>query len=128
MDPHTGEIIAMAQLPSFDPNDYEAATDPDVYTNILVSGRYEMGSIMKPLTMAAGIDSGAITPQTTYDDTGCITVSGDKVCNFDFKARGVIPMGQILDQSLNVGAAWVATKTGYPTFTKYMNAYGFAQK
>jgi stage V sporulation protein D (sporulation-specific penicillin-binding protein) len=128
MDPHTGAIYAMAQEPSFDPNTYNLVTDPSIYTNILVSGRYEMGSIMKPLTMAAGIDSGAVTPATTYDDTGCATYSGYQVCNFDFKARNVIPMGQILDQSLNVGAAWVATKTGYPTFTKYMNAYGLGQK
>lgn len=128
MDPHTGAIYAMAQEPSFDPNTYSAVTDPSIYTNILVSGRYEMGSIMKPLTMAAGIDSGAVTPATTYDDTGCATYSGAKVCNFDFKPRNVIPMGQILDQSLNVGAAWVATKTGYPTFADYMKAYDLGQK
>ncbi|MDR3571499.1 MAG: penicillin-binding protein 2 [Candidatus Pacebacteria bacterium] len=127
MDAHTGEIIAMAQLPTFDPNNYQAATDPSVFTNKLVSDRYEMGSIMKPLTMAAGIDSGAVTASTTYDDTGCITVSKAKVCNFDFKARGVVPMGTILDYSLNVGASWVATKTGYPTFTRYMKSYGLGQ-
>lgn len=127
MDPHTGDIIAMAQLPSFNPNDYSNVNDQSVYQNTLVSGRYEMGSIMKPLTMAAGIDSGAITPETTYNDTGCTTYSGAKVCNFDLKSRGVIPMGQILDQSLNVGAAWVATKTGYPTFTQYMKGYQLGQ-
>src|SRR3989344_3886857 len=83
---------------------------------------------MKPLTMAAGIDSGAITARSVYDDTGCITVSTYKICNFDLKARGVIPMQEVLSQSLNLGAAFVATKTGYPTFTKYMKAYGFGQK
>jgi cell division protein FtsI/penicillin-binding protein 2 len=125
MDAKTGEIYAMGQLPTFNPNDYGTETDPGVYTNILVSGRYEMGSIMKPLTMAAGIDSGSVTPSTTYDDTGCAPYSGTKVCNFDFKARGVIAMPTILDLSLNVGAAWVATKTGYPTFTQYMKSYQF---
>lgn len=123
MDPHTGKIIAMAQLPSFDPNNYSAAPGPSVYTNKLVSSRYEMGSIMKPLTMAAGIDSGAVTASTTYDDTGCATYSGYKVCNFDFKPRNVIPVPVVLDESLNVGAAWIATKTGYPTFTRYMKSY-----
>jgi stage V sporulation protein D (sporulation-specific penicillin-binding protein) len=128
MDPHTGEIYAIGGTPSFDPNTYGDAADPVDYQDRLVEGRYEMGSIMKPLTMAAGIDSGAITADTTYDDMGCIGVSGYKVCNYDLKARGVIPMQQILSQSLNVGASWVATKTGYPTFTKYMNAYGFGEK
>lgn len=126
MDPHTGEIYAMAMDPTFDPNNYAAVSDPSVYQDILVTGRYEMGSIMKPLTMAAGIDSGAITASSTYDDTGCITVSGAKVCNFNFHAYGVIPVGTILDLSLNVGASWVATETGYPTFTRYMNSYGLA--
>ncbi len=123
MDPHTGEIYAMGQLPTFDPNDYGVEKNPGIYTNILVSGRYEMGSIMKPLTVLAGIDSGAITAATTYDDTGCATYSGDQVCNFDHKARGVIAIPTILDSSLNVGASWVATKTGYPTFTRYMKSY-----
>jgi len=123
MDPHTGAIYAIAGTPAFDPNNYGAAGASIDYELREVQGRYEMGSIMKPLTMAAGIDSHAITESTTYDDTGCITVSTYKVCNYDFKARGVIPMQQILSQSLNVGASWVATQTGYPTFTQYMKAY-----
>ena len=126
MDPKTGEIYAMGQLPTFNPNDYSDAPSPSVYTNILVSGRYEMGSIMKPLTMAAGIDSDAITATTTYDDTGCAIYSGDKVCNFNFHPYGVIPVPTVLDLSLNVGASWIATKTGYPTFTQYMKSYQLA--
>ncbi len=128
MDAHTGAIYAMGMDPSFDPNNYSDVPNASVYQNSLVSGRYEMGSIMKPLTMAAGVDSGAVSTSTTYDDTGCITVSNAKVCNYDFKARGVIPVQQILNQSLNVGASWVATHTGYPVFTQYMKAYGFNQK
>jgi cell division protein FtsI/penicillin-binding protein 2 len=128
MDPHTGDIVAIASRPAFDPNTYNTVSDPSVYTNQLVEGRYELGSIMKALTMAAGIDSGAVTPATTYDDTGCIHPSGKTVCNYDLKARGVIPMQQILNQSLNVGASFVADTMGYPTFTKYMHAYGFGEK
>lgn len=126
MDPKTGAIYAMAMDPTFDPNNFAAVSDPIAFQNRLVSGRYELGSIMKPLTMAAGIDSRAITASTTYDDTGCITVSNSKVCNFDFKPRGVIPVPVVLDQSLNVGASWIATQTGYPTFTRYMKSYGLA--
>ena len=128
MDPRTGEIYAIGDRPSFDPNIYNLVTDNSVFGNKLVEGRYELGSIMKPLTMAAGIDSHAITPETTYNDTGCILVSTYKVCNYDLKARGVIPMQQILSQSLNVGASFVATHTGYPAFTAYMKAYGFQSK
>ncbi|HWP61021.1 MAG TPA: penicillin-binding protein 2, partial [Candidatus Paceibacterota bacterium] len=127
MDPKTGAIYAIGGEPSYDPNNYGAVDNPLDYQLREVSGRYEMGSIMKPLTMAAGIDSGAVTKNTTYNDTGCITVSTFKVCNYDLKPRGVIPMQQILSQSLNVGASWVATQMGYPTFTKYMKSY-FGQK
>jgi cell division protein FtsI/penicillin-binding protein 2 len=128
MNPHTGEIYAIAARPAFDPNTYNAINDQSVFTNPLVEGRYELGSIMKPLTMAAGIDSGAITPATTYNDTGCITRSTYKICNFDLKARGTIAMQEILNQSLNVGASFVADTMGHPTLTRYMKAYGFGEK
>jgi len=128
LDPRTGEVFAMGQRPSFDPNTYNLVSDDSVFMDRLVAGRYELGSIMKPLTLAAGIDSGAITEKSKYDDTGCIDVSTYHVCNYDARARGVIPMQEILSQSLNVGAAWVATKTGYPTFTTYMKAYGFGER
>lgn len=128
MDPHTGEIVAMATRPDFDPNTYNTVTNPAVYSNQLVEGRYELGSIMKALTMAAGIDSGAVTPQTTYNDTGCMTLSGKKVCNYDFRARGVIPMQEVLNQSLNVGATFVQQRMGKQAFTTYMQKYGFDTK
>jgi cell division protein FtsI/penicillin-binding protein 2 len=119
MNPQTGAIYAMAMNPTFDLNAFNTQTDPLIYANPLVQNVYEMGSVVKALTMAAGIDSGAVTENETYNDTGCITVSGDKVCNFDFKARGVIPMQQILTQSLNVGAAFVATQMGSSTMRNY---------
>jgi cell division protein FtsI/penicillin-binding protein 2 len=124
MDPKTGEIVAMAVSPTFDLNSFNTQTNPLIYANPLVQNVYEMGSIMKPLTMAAGIDSGAVTENTTYDDTGCITVDTKKICNYDFKARGVIPMQQILSQSLNVGASFVATTMGQSTMADYfLNHY-----
>jgi cell division protein FtsI/penicillin-binding protein 2 len=90
---------------------------------------FEMGSIIKPLTMAAGLDSGAVTEQTTYDDTGCITVDTKKICNYDGKARGVVPMQQVLSQSLNVGASFVATAMGQATMRDYfLNHYKLGEE
>jgi len=129
MDPQNGDIIAMASTPSFDLNNFGSVQDPSVYANPMVQNVYEMGSIIKPLTMAAGIDSGAITPTTTYDDTGCITVDTKKICNYDFVARGVIPMQQILSQSLNVGASFIATRMGSTTMRDYfLQHYELGQK
>ncbi|MEK7609519.1 MAG: penicillin-binding protein 2 [Patescibacteria group bacterium] len=128
MDPQTGNIVAMAALPSFDPNDTSKVKDPAVFSNSLVENAYEMGSIMKPLTIAAGFDSQAITSSFTYDDTGTITLSGKKISNFDGKARGVIPVQEILSQSLNVGVATVALKVGKDDFSKYFLSFGLGSK
>lgn len=128
MDPTTGRIVAMGVRPSFDPNEYNLETDAGVYGNPLVEGRYELGSIMKPLTVAAGIDSGAVTPATLYNDTGCITRSTMRICNFDHKARGTVPVQEVLSQSLNVGATFVEEKTGATVFTRYVRAYGLGDK
>jgi cell division protein FtsI/penicillin-binding protein 2 len=129
MDPQTGAIIAMALSPTFDLNAFNKETDATIYANPMAQNVYEMGSIMKPLTMAAGIDSGSIKETDTYDDTGCITVDTKKICNYDAKARGVIPMQQILSQSLNVGASYVATKMGPSVMRDYfLNHYKLSEE
>ncbi len=128
MDPRTGAIIAMDSLPSFDPNTYGEYGSAK-YTNPNVEAVYEMGSIIKPLTMAAGLDAGVITENTTYNDTGTLILNGYKVSNFDKKARGVVPMQKILDQSLNVGATFIQQKLGKKVFADYfIDAYGLGQK
>ncbi|MDP4020529.1 MAG: penicillin-binding protein 2 [Candidatus Adlerbacteria bacterium] len=119
MDPHTGEIVAMAVYPTFDLNAFNKEEDPLIFANPLVENVYEMGSIMKPLTMAVGLDSGAITSNTTYYDTGEITLDGKTIRNHDGKARGTIPMQQVLSQSLNLGASFIAMQAGKDTMRDY---------
>ncbi|OGG80636.1 hypothetical protein A3A39_04060 [Candidatus Kaiserbacteria bacterium RIFCSPLOWO2_01_FULL_54_13] len=128
MNPRTGEIIAMAARPGFDPNTYGTVSDISVFRNPLVESVYEMGSIMKPLTIAAGLDVGAITPDSTYDDKGCIKKSGKEFCNYDNKARGVVPIQEILNQSLNLGASYVVDRIGHNIFREYVHAYGLGEK
>lgn len=118
MDPSTGAIIALATYPSYDGNNRQRV-DPSMLGSALVESVYEFGSIMKPLTMASGLDAGVITPETMYEDTGCITVNKASICNWDLKARGVVPMKQVIVQSLNVGAAWIATELGQDRFRDY---------
>lgn len=126
MDPSTGAILAIGSYPSFDGNNLQSV-DPKLLGVPLVESVHEFGSIMKPLTMTSGLDAGVITPQTTYNDTGCITVNTRKICNWDLKPRGVIPMQQIIMQSLNVGASWVATELGQEKFRHYFTTL-FGQK
>ncbi len=128
IDPQTGKIAAMASLPTFDPNDVSDIKNLSVFSNPLVEHVYEMGSILKPLTMATGLDSGAITPKSTYDDTGTLTLSGKKISNFDGKARGVVNVQEVLSQSLNVGAATIGLKVGKENFQKYFKSFGIGDK
>jgi stage V sporulation protein D (sporulation-specific penicillin-binding protein) len=128
MDPQTGEIVAMAVTPSFDPNRYNLVEDARTFGNPIVENRYEMGSIVKPLTMAAGIDAGAVIPSTTYNDKGCITKTGYKLCNFDFKGRGVVDMQEVLSQSLNTGVSFVVDKMGGEKFAEYIKKFGLGEE
>lgn len=127
MDPKTGEIIALDTYPSFDANDF-ANGNPEHFGNPLVEHRYEFGSIVKALTMAAGLDSGAITPDSTYNDTGCTTLNNKTFCNYDLKARGVTPMQEVLSQSLNMGASHIALRTGHERFRNYFDALGMGEE
>jgi len=128
MDPRTGAIIAMAGRPAYDPNTYGAVANPAVFRNASVESTFEMGSIMKPLTMAKGIDKGVVTPTTTYNDTGCIEKSGKKICNSDEKAHGIVSMQIVLNQSLNTGASFVADRIGHTEFGQYLQSLELGKK
>lgn len=125
IDPKTGEIYAMALSPSFDPNSPASAASSEIFSNKLVEDRYEMGSIVKALTMAAGLDSGAVTRETKYNDPGCETIDKKTFCNYDGVSHGNnLSMQVVLNKSLNTGAAYVARKIGNDAFRQYMYAYG----
>lgn len=125
INPTNGEIVAMALTPTFDPNSPQNERDSTIFTNRLVEDRYEMGSIMKALTFSIGIDSGAITAKSTYNDPGCMTLNTRTFCNFDGKSHGSgISMQSVLNKSLNTGAAYVASRVGNNKFSRSMLAFG----
>lgn len=124
MDPHTGEIQALALYPTFDPNDFSQVADPAIFSNTMVENVFEMGSIIKPLTMSAGLDSGAVTASTLYNDPGCMTMDRSTICNYDLRGRGVVPMQEVLNQSLNTGVTFVMQQMGKNAFAEYMKNFG----
>lgn len=130
MDPNTGAIIAMDSLPTYDPNEFQNVKDPSLFINQNVSGVYEMGSIIKPITMASAIDSGAVNEaNTTYNDTGFRDLNGYKVRNFDSKSRGPhTSMQAILDQSLNVGIVFLVEQLGTKRFQEYFKKFGLGSE
>ncbi len=128
IDPNTGSIYAIGLGPSFNPNEFQKEADPAVFQNHLVSGVYEMGSIIKPLTMAAGLDAGVVTATTTYNDHGFLELDGKKISNFDGKGRGVVSMQEVLNQSLNTGAAFVVSRLGNKRFADYFRSFGLGEE
>lgn len=128
MDPKTGKIVAMVSLPTYNPNDISGIKNTSVLSNPLVEHVYELGSIMKPLTLAMGLDSGAIDPGYTYEDEGCMLLDEKKICNFDQKARGKADLQTVISQSLNVGVANIALKAGADRVREYFGLYGLDRK
>lgn len=127
INPNTGAVRAMAANPTFNPNNY-SQFDTSVFTNPIVQSRFEMGSIIKPLTVAAGLDAGVITPDTTYNDRGTITLNGSTITNYDGVGRGVVDMQAVLNQSLNTGAAHISQQLGQEAMRNYFYGYGFNEK
>lgn len=127
LDPKTGAILGMAGFPTFNPNEYYKTEDPSVYLNKVTQSTYEPGSVFKAFTMAASLNEGKITPETTYTDTGSIEVDGYTIKNSDEKAHGVQNMTQVLEESLNTGVIFAKNQIGNQTFLKYIQAFGFGK-
>ncbi len=127
MNPRTGDILAMASLPSFDPNVYFNIEDEEQLTNPAISKQYEPGSVFKILTMAAGLEMQAITPDFTYNDQGSLDVGGVTIRNWDRQAHGVVDATQILVESLNIGATTIALKMGPTNFYTMMDKFGLGR-
>lgn len=126
IDPVTGEIRAMAALPSFDPGGKQE--DVALLANPLVENVFEVGSIMKPLTMAAGLDAGVVEPETTYYDPGFVVINNRRIENYDGKGRGTVSMQEVLNQSLNTGAVFVMQQLGKNRLRDYFKQYGLGEK
>ncbi len=127
MDPATGAIKALCGWPNFNPNNYAEAIDPFVYSNQVVTDTYEPGSVFKPITMAAALESKAVTPETTYLDTGEVRIGPNTIRNSDLKANGVQTMTQVLQKSLNTGVIFAMREAGVNTFRQVVDDFGFGK-
>ncbi len=127
MDPRNGDILAMANYPTFDPNAYFNITDPSVLRNIAIADNYEPGSVLKVITVAAALDHGSITRDFTYNDQGVIEVGGIQVRNWNRGAWGVQDTTQILVNSLNVGVTEIALRMGTEAFYQELSEFGFGR-
>lgn len=123
-EPKSGRILTMASFPNFDPNNYSQFEIKN-FLNPVTQAIYEPGSVFKLITMAAGIDSGKITSETTYIDTGSIVLNGRKIENWDKKAHGKQTMAGVIEQSINTGTVFAERTMGHSVFYSYLKKFGF---
>lgn len=128
IEPKTGRLIAVSSLPDFDPGNFGKEKDISVFSNPMVENVFEFGSIVKPLTMSAGIDAMVVTPDTKYNDKGFILLNGKRIENHDKKTMGLVDMQAVLDNSLNTGAVFVMQELGRDKFRTYMESFGLGKK
>lgn len=114
MDPKTGAIRAMVNYPTYDPNNYQAVKSDEYgrFINSSISNQFEPGSGFKVITMAAGLDTGKVKPDTKYNDTGEVQVSDKTIRNADNHKFGVSTMTDVIQKSLNTGMVFVLRQLG----------------
>jgi len=127
-DPHTGQILALAISPRFNPND-SRHMEPGSLTNLAVSDIYEPGSTFKLVTYSAAIDAAGVQPTDSVDcQGGQMTMFGRTLHDDKSDHFGVVTVQYALEHSSDVGAAKMALKTGPDTFYKYIRGFGFGDR
>ena len=112
LDPNTGEIKAMANLPTYDPSNYSIVKDQNIFNNKSVTGAWEPGSVIKPLTLAAAFNEGKLNKNSSYYDSGSVQIDDRVVTNsMNWGARSM-NMTDLLSKSLNTGAVYVLKSLG----------------
>jgi cell division protein FtsI (penicillin-binding protein 3) len=125
-NPHTGEILALANRPTFNPNLRKQIT-PGALTNRAVSYVYEPGSTFKLVTISAALEEKVTNPNEIFDcQMGSIVYNGMRIR--DSKPHGLLPVWGVLAESSDVGSIKIALRLGEDRFYKYIRAYGFGQQ
>lgn len=123
MRPQTGEILAVANQPTYDPNSF-GEYDAAVWRNIGVSNAYEPGSTFKILTMAAALNEGVVTPEDRFFDGGDIEVQGRRIHCWKHGGHGSVSFREVVEGSCNVGFVGVGLRLGSERFYPYLRSFG----
>jgi len=127
METATGRILSMCNTPSFDPNNYGEVEQVSDFNNNTVYEAYEPGSAFKVVAMSIALDTGMVTPSTTFEDKGVIKLGGFAIKNSDKKAHGMVTMTGVLEKSLNTGMIFATQNVENKVFEKYIKNFGFGQ-
>jgi len=126
VDPTDGSVRALASAPTYDPAAVRVA-DPEALRDRAIAWPYEPGSTMKAVTIAAALNEHLVKPTDQYNDVGYTIVGGRRLNNALGKAYGPTTVSQILQRSLNAGAAWVGQKVGAQRLADYFARFGFGK-
>jgi cell division protein FtsI/penicillin-binding protein 2 len=126
MDPNTGGIVAWADFPSYNANNF-AHTDPASFLDNISSSVYEPGSVMKVVTLSGAMNAGAITPDMVINDPGFLYVGGYRISDWDHRNHGNITYTYVLEHSLNVGAMKAMLAEGHGNFYNYLQQFGLTR-
>ncbi len=124
MDPHTGEVLAMASRPSYNPNrfwDY----DQEIWKNRAISYIYEPGSTFKAVVAGALLQEGIVAPNQVFVDPGYVMFSGKKIQNWNGESFGTVTFADVVKQSLNTGFAIFGYDLGAENLVSYAKLFGF---
>ena len=124
MDPRNGDVLALANYPSLDPNNFLEVKDPTLLQNPVVQETYEPGTVVQALTVAGALESGAITPFWTYNDGGQLQLGGRAIYNYYFQSFGTTDVASVLARESRVGAATIAMEMGGQDFYSALRAFG----
>lgn len=126
MDPKTGEILALANRPTYDPNHYEKGSK-ESFKNIAVTNLYEPGSTFKPIIASAALASNKWSLDTVYHDVGYIKTNDHVMKNWNGEGYGDVRLLDILKFSINTGMAKIGITTGPKILVDYVKKFGFGQ-
>ena len=128
MATRTGEILAIAEQPGLDPNDF-SSYPLSRFKSLSVTQGYEPGSVFKVFLAASALDSGAASPGDIFDgENGYLRVGGKTIREADGRRFGKISFAEIIWRSSNIGAIKIARKLGEKRFYRYIKKFGFGQK
>lgn len=124
MDVNTGEILAMANIPDFDPNTY-GDYEPETWTNLAISKLYEPGSPFKSLSTSMYLEEDIVEPDTQMYCPGYVMIDGHRFQDWDYpEGDGMQTMKHALEQSCNVAQAENVSKLGFDRFYDYLDGFG----
>ena len=126
MNPHTGEILAMANRPTYNPNQFYKYSDQE-WKNRAVAYNYEPGSTFKSVVSAAALQEGKLTPDERFTDAGFVEVSGRRIQNWSGESYGNISFVEVIKQSINTCFVQIGMRLGAYKLTEYAKAFGFGK-